>query len=193
MGLKKTSGYTVYNLKIKNQTNPEFQLVGKEGDKYIIRDTASTYEGILQNVDVRKYEYKNEDKYNLNLYFKDEEGSNEKVSLNFNSLALNILNTFANEEDLSNRKVRITVYEKDEQPKIYIELDGERGSWKYPAELVSKIYKAGDEKWIDMFEKDVKPKFKNVISESTPEEELILEVSTEVDNDDFLDMDDLPF
>lgn len=159
MGIKKSSNALIYNLRIKDQSNPVFEFIQKNSDDvWVVADTGRNYEGILQGADIGDYEYKDEPKHNLNLYFKDEDGQDEKVSVNFNSLALGLMNTLANEDTLVGRKIEISVWEKNEMPKMFIKIDGEDGSWKYGGDVVKTLFKAGDAKWIDLFNADIKPK-----------------------------------
>lgn len=161
MGLKQRQTGTFFNLKIKDQAFPEIHQVGKEGDEWVSVAKGDFYEGIFVDAKIEEYEYKKETQQKLVMEFHDEEGNKETLSVNFNSLALNIINTLAGQDSLIGKKISFTVYSKkdkegEDRARIYIEINGQKTEWKYGPDILAKIHKH-PHKWVDMFNKDIKP------------------------------------
>lgn len=201
MGLKTRKSGAMINLKIKNQAFPEFQLMGKEDGDWVVKQTETSYEGIFSDAKIEEYEYQKKMRKKLVMEFNDyETGEKETVSVNFNSLALSIINTLSNIDNLVGCKLSFNVYSKkdekgEDRPRIFIEANGEKAGWKFGTEVISKIYEHHD-KWVDMFNKNVEPKLG--LTTSTDDE------GSFPDDDDDMDMpeskstpenfdDDLPF
>lgn len=161
MGLKQRSSGTFFNLKIKDQAFPVIEQVGKEDGEWVAVAEGDYYEGTFVDAKIEEYEYKKEMKQKLVMEFHDESGNKETLSVNFNSLALNIINTLAGQDSLVGKKIAFTVYSKkdkegEDRARIYIEINGQKTEWKYGTEILSKIHKY-PHKWVDMFNKDIKP------------------------------------
>jgi|WetSurMetagenome_2_1015567.scaffolds.fasta_scaffold104931_3 hypothetical protein len=172
MGLKQKESGTFFNLKIIEQTSPEIQQVGKnkKGEWEVVA-TGNNYEGIFVDAKIEEYTYKKDTLNKIVLEFHDEDGNKETLSANFNSLTLNIINTLSSVENLVGKKISFTVYTKkddkgEDRPRIFIEINGQKGEWKYGPDIVGKIYEHQD-KWIDMFNKHIKPQ----LGIAKPEEE----------------------
>lgn len=161
MGLKQRSSGTFFNLKIKDQAFPVIEQVGKEDGEWVAIAEGDYYEGIFVDAKVEEYEYKKETKQKLVMEFHDDGGNKETLSVNFNSLALNIINTLAGQDSIVGKKIAFTVYSKkdkegEDRARIYIEINGQKTEWKYGPDILTKIHKY-PHKWVDMFNKDIKP------------------------------------
>lgn len=197
MGLKTRKSGSMINLKIKEQSYPEFQLMGKEDGEWIVKQVETSYEGIFSNARIEEYEYQKKMRKKLVLEFTDKDsGENEIISVNFNSLALSIINTLSNVENLVGSTVVFSLYAKRDdsgeyRPKIHIEVNGEKTGWKFGPEIVGKIYEH-HEKWVDMFDKNIKPKLldRPFIESGN---EIVDEILPELDSSPSSFDDDLPF
>lgn len=175
MGLKQRSSGTFFNLKIEDQAFPKFHQVGKENGEWVTVAEGDYYEGTFVDAKIEEYEYKKETQNKLVMEFHDEDGNKETVSCNFNSLALNIINTLAGQDSLVGKKIAFTVYSKkdkegEDRARIYIEINGQKTEWKYGPDILTKIHKH-PHKWVDMFNKDIKPMLGIAVPEKEEEEE----------------------
>jgi hypothetical protein len=160
MGIKTKSGGAIYNVKIYDQKTPVVEKIEKVDNEYKVTERGSNFSGKLVGCSVEQYEYKGDTKRKLILKFLDEEGGNESLSMNFNYLTLGIINTLSNEDDLHGRELELAFYEKDENARCYMTMAGtEKMNWKFSGDEFSKISKAGEPKWEDMFNQFIKPKF----------------------------------
>lgn len=175
MGLKQRSSGTFYNLKIEDQAFPKFQQIGKKNGEWEVVAEGDSYEGIFVSAKIEEYEYKKETHQKLVMEFHDEDGNKETITVNFNSLALNIINTLAGQDEIVGKKISFTVYSKkdkegEDRPRIYIEINGQKTEWKYDAEVLAKIHKH-HHKWVDMFNKDVKPMIDSFVPKTKEEDD----------------------
>lgn len=178
MGLTKNSGGLFYNLKIYDQITPKVEFVEKVDGEWEVTDSGDGFDGRLVDIKVDTYTYKKEEKYKLTLHFIDHDGVREQLSCNFNSLTLNILNTLANEDQLTGVDLSIRVYSTkdkkgEDRPRIYMEINGNKGEWFLTPKQVSKIYD-DHEKWVKLFKDKIEPKidplsFSNTPVENTPD------------------------
>ena len=136
MGLRPRESGTFYNLKIKDQAYPEFQLMGKKNGEWEAIQTDEVYEGVFLNASIEQYEYQKKMRNKLVMEFQDSTTKErETVSVNFNSIALSIINTLSSVDKLVGKTIKMSVYSKrdekgEDRPRIYIEVDGEKGEWK---------------------------------------------------------------
>lgn len=171
MGIKQRSTGTFFNLRIKDQAFPVIEQLGKKGDDWEVVASGDFYEGFFVAAKLDTYEYKKETHNKLIMEFHDEDGNKETLSMNFNSLTLNVINTLAGQDSIVGKKIAFTVYSKkddegENRPRIYIEVDGQKTEWKYGPDVLKKIHKHQN-KWVDMFNKDVLP----MIDSPAPKEE----------------------
>lgn len=163
MGIKTKSGGAIYNVKIYDQRTPVVERVEKVDNDYKVTDKGSNFAGKLVGGSVESYEYKGDTKKKLVLRFLDDNDDNETLSMNFNYLTLGIINTLANEDTLYGRGLELAFYEKDDNARCYMTMEGsDKMNWKYSGDEFSKISKAGESKWEDMFNQFVKPKLERV-------------------------------
>ena len=178
MGLRQRESGTFYNLKIKDQSFPEFQLMGKKNGEWEVIESNGVYEGVFLNASIEQYEYQKKMRNKLVMEFIDPvTKEKETVSVNFNSIALSIINTLCSVDKIVGKTIMMNVYSKkdnnnEDRPRIYIEIDGEKGEWKFGADVIGQIYEH-HQKWVDMFDKYIKPNlnkpdYEPTLPEDTP-------------------------
>lgn len=185
MGLKKSQRGRIFSLRVKKgeEIQPHFRLMKKEGEKWVAEEEAETYEGRLKNIELDSYEYrptknKVETKHTVKMTFESlDDGVTEILGMNFNSLTLNLFNTIANEEQILDRVYTISVYVKDDYPKMYIKIDDEPGDWKLSIDQVKTLHERGHESWIAMFNKLIQPTLDKNLEEMKEASEEKLEES----------------
>lgn len=195
MGIKTKSRGTIFNVRIKDQKTPQVEKVEKVDGDYVVTETGDAFEGTLVNAEVSDYTYKGDKKYKLTLLFEDEDSGKEYLSMNFNYLTLGIINTLANEDSLFGRVVSFSFYEKDENAKCYMTIEGtEKCNWKFSGEDFTKISKAGEETWVRLFKEHVKPKFEGAaVMNAEVKSDDSFPIADSSPTDDGFDFDDLPF
>jgi len=128
MPLKERKKATYYKL---NAKEGEFQKTQKEGDKYVVKETAREYEGVLVGLKTRTYTYKDEEKSSIELRFFSKSEGLETITMGQNNIACSILNKLYSQEDLTNKRLAIRLYEKDGYMNEFVEdvYSGEGLSW----------------------------------------------------------------
>lgn len=170
-GTQSPSFAGLFKMKIEDQTNPIFQELTKEGDKWVVSATAQDLTFDLLNMSFGNYEYRGDkvDKLIMEINIGWEAPCKLEMNLS-NGIAQSIINTLSNVEQLPGSEIMMRVYTSNSgHASVYIEIDGERGSWKFDGSTVSKIY-GKPERWIDMAKKYILPQFEDVFDRAAAEE-----------------------
>lgn len=156
-GVKSNNSFEIWKLKIEKQEFPYFTKLTKDGDKWVEGEHFPGFQGIIEGVEFDEYEHKGEMNKTMILYMHDN-GVRQKLEMNLNGLAKNIINTFSSAKDLAGAVVMFRVYNKNNYANIYIEINGKKGEWEYDAKKVKPMWDK-DDRWIDMANKHVLPQF----------------------------------
>lgn len=118
------------------------QLLEKDNLKKI-EDVFNEAEGILKNIYVEKYEFPKDSgimKPVLVLEMEDEETETiYRFRANFSYPIRSFINGLLNEHHLPGKKLMFRTYVKDENPRIYSEIDGEKTSWLYAGNELPEV------------------------------------------------------
>ena len=139
----------VFYLKVKNTKKgekPIIEVSQKKDDKYEIIQTVTSVSGVLEKIEEHSYTWEGETIKTLKFHIRDTNALNKNhdqelyiLTMNFNGLSRNILNTLASSKSLIG-SVEFSFYQnKNGYPSVGILVNGERGEWMYPVEELNKM------------------------------------------------------
>ncbi len=136
-----------------DNVNAFFGLSEKVDGDWKLTQRFDTVTGMLESISVGEYVYKDEPKKTLKVVLTDDSGERIQVESGFSMLAYNVINTLAGSDLSKEIKLRLYVNTKGETPRasVYIEIGGERASWKYSNDQLPKpiTHTVGKKKVID--------------------------------------------
>lgn len=192
-------GSAIYKLKLNKQgAEPAITKLDKVDGEWTAVETHNSYVGRIEGVELSSYEYKDKKQTTVKFYFSDN-GQPETLEMNLNFMAISILNTLANEENLAGKTVGIRVWNGDPYGGVMVTINGEKGQWKLQPADVKKTNKAGESAWIKFIEKFITPQFegyeRTTASRSfTEEEALTVDMPSEPEQQEAaVESDELPF
>src|SRR6056300_1527048 len=110
MGVKNRESGTYINLKIKDQAFPEFQVMAKKDGTWEVETVGNEFTGVFCDAKVSEYEYQKKMRKKLEMEFDDQDtGEKMYLSVNFNSIALRIINTLASHTTLVGKSMMFNV------------------------------------------------------------------------------------
>lgn len=149
MGAKNT-GYAGNKtfLKLKSKTSdtdptPGFFKTEKVGDKWINTESFNSVDGDLVSIQHTTYTYENKQKDKCIMTFKDPDGSETNVDVNFSSLLYGVLNSLCNLSKFDNVEIQTWLGKPDkrgkEWPKAGVKRHGEKVEWYYAIDILPKV------------------------------------------------------
>lgn len=136
MGLSnKTNEFKFINITNDDADDQRFfGLMDKKGDDWIVIDKFRNFDGNLLDIASGSYNYEKGKKTitqpKVTLTFNSNDQS-YKIDMNYNYLTRSVLNSLCSIESFGGREVSLTLDRKGDFDKCYVNLDGEKTSWKY--------------------------------------------------------------
>lgn len=159
-GTKKPQLAGLFNIKVRNQTDPYITEVEKKDGQWVGVQEAKDITGDLHDFRFDSYEYRDEKVDTLEMIMDIGREAPVKVQMNVdNGMGRSLINTLSGIENLPGKELSINVYtNKGGYASIYIEVDGEKVSWKFD---VDKIKSLTPDRWVAMGEKFIVEQFKD--------------------------------
>lgn len=161
-----SSGSAIYKLKLANLgAEPYITRMEKKDGEWVEAERFNTYQGKLEGVEFDEYEYtqgrKTHKQQTMVLHFSDN-GNPEKLEMNLNFIAKNVINILANESNVAGADIKIRVWSGSDFGGIQVHINGEKGAWKFEPDAVKKVNALADAdaRWIAMAEEHIISQFK---------------------------------
>jgi len=171
-GTKKAKLSGIFNLKIKDQTDPVIEEIEKKDGLYEVVNTAKDITGDILDFSFGSYEYRGDEIDTMELTLNINREAPVKLSMNVdNGIGRSIINTLASISELPGKEVSISVYTNSKgYASVYIEVDGKKAGWKFGVDEVKKI--AGKpSRWVAMGEKFIVKQFEDFTFDNELESE----------------------